>query len=220
MSCTRALTLGILALLSSLAACEGRVAPGPAPGFVTPAEAAAPAEAPAPAVVPVPQRAADGSFPERLSWAGRALLRNGTALCEWGIFGIDLYVAALYCERPVRSLAEALDPEQVVVVHLHFVRGLSAEQLGEAFTASCKVNAGERLAGFESALHRLCAAMRPVRNGGTLTFGCEPGQGVTVVHGGALVDRIEDEAFRRLFVQMYLGDHPPTAAVRDGLLGK
>ncbi len=220
MSCTRSFCLGIIALLSSLAACEGRVAPAPAPGFVTPADVAAPAEAPPPATVLVPKRAVDGSFPDRLPWAGRALQRNGSGLCEWGIFGIDLYVAALYCERRVRSLAEALDPEQVVVVHLHFVRSLSAEQLGEAFTASTKVNAGERLAQFEPALQRLCAAMRPVRNGSTLTFGCEPGRGVAVVHDGVLVDRIEDEAFRRLFVQLYLGVQPPTAALRDGLLGK
>lgn len=199
------------------AACEDRVAAGPAPGFAAPVEEG---HLPAPVAVAVPQRAADGSFPERLAWAGRDLVRNGSGLCEWGIFGIDLYVAALYCERRVTTCADALDPEQVVVVHLHFVRSLTAEQLGEAFTASAEVNAGERLLQFEPALRRLCAAMRPVRNGDTLTFGCEPGRGVSVIHDGALVDRVGDEAFRRLFVQMYLGEHPPTAALRDALLGR
>ena len=169
--------------------------------------------------VPVPHRGADGSFPAQLQWQGHTLQRNGSGLCEWGLFGIDLYVAAFYTERPVRDLAGALEPPQRTVIHLHFVRGLTKEQLCEAYTASVRANAGDRFDQFAPSLQKLLATMEGSRIDDSYTFCGAPGQGLTVYHGNRLVGSIADEEFRRLFLQLYLGDQPPTKALRDALLG-
>lgn len=201
-------------LVAAMAGCTSRAADAvdaalPRPGLA----------APPPATLPVPERAADGTFPATLLWQGTELRRNGAGLCEWGLLGIDLYVAAFYCERRVEDLASALSPAQRTIVHLHFVRGLTARQLQQAFTASVQANAGERASAFEPALQRLLAAMQDVQAGDSYTFGGEPGRGLRIARNGRDVDTIDDEAFRALFLQLYLGDQPPTAALRRALLG-
>jgi len=176
--------------------------------------------APATANLPVPRRAVDGSFPALFPWNNHTLQRNGTGLCEWGIFGIDLYVAALYSERPVHDLDGALEPAQRTVIHLHFVRALTREQLCEAYTACVRANTGERLEQFAPALQQLLATMESVPIDDSYTFCGEPDHGLTIYHNDRMVGHIADEAFRRLFLQLYLGDQPPTKALRDALLGK
>jgi hypothetical protein len=184
---------------------------------VTPGEAAA--SSPTMSTLPDPNRAADGSFPARLHWDGVELQRNGSGLCEWGLLGIDLYLAALYCERRVVDLASALVPDQRTIVHLHFVRSLTTAQLRQAFTAAVQHNAGDRATASAAPLQRLLATMQDVRAGDSYTFGGAPGRGLTIARNGRAVDTIDDEPFRRLFLELYLGDHPPTPALRRALLG-
>lgn len=215
-----------LALLAA-AACSDR----PVVAAVSPPLGAPPAPVPtadrSPATPPdgtdrplvAPSRSRAGVFDLKLAVRGKTLDRNGTGLCEWGIFGIDLYEAALYAERPTRDLQGALEPPQTLVFHLHFVRGLTRAQLGEAFTAATKANTGERFAEHEKALALLVDAMQDVKAGDAYTFFCEPGTGLSVLRGGKVVATIRDAAFTKLFVQLYLGDQPPTKALRDGLLG-
>ncbi len=207
-----------------LAACGQAVTPlhRQAPSPVTPAATAGEPSVRtggATAGLVAPQRGADGKFPSTLRWGDRDLRHNGTGLCEWGIFGIDLYCAALYCEQPVRDLAAALEPDQRTVLHLQFVRSLTAEQLREAFAASTRANAGDRFGEFAAPLQQLLDAMASVGDGDSYTFGGERGRGLTILRNGTEVGHIADDGFRRLFLQLYLGEQPPTAALRAGLLG-
>lgn len=160
-----------------------------------------------------------GAFPDSLRVGDRSLLLNGTGVCEWGIFGIDLYEAALWVERRVSTSSEALASDQAMVLHLRFVRGLTAAQLGEAFAASVRANAGDRAPRHADSLRALQDAMADVARGDSYTFVCEPGKGLVIERDGRTVARIPDEGFRRLFVRLYLGDIPPTEALRDALLG-
>jgi hypothetical protein len=107
----------------------------------------------------------------------------------------------------------------VLSIHVDFVRGLTGAQLREAYEASVRANAGDDLAGYRASLDALLGTMRDVRAGDSYTFIAEPGAGLWVQHNGDLVASIEDDEFARLFVRLYVGDQPPTEAVRDGLLG-
>ncbi len=165
------------------------------------------------------QKRADGRFDHALRYRGKPLVLNGSGLCEWGIFGLDLYQAALYVERPLESMSEALAADQIMVIHLDFVLGLSAKQLSDAFTASVKENSGTDRERLEPGLKQLLASMRDVRAGESYSFISDPKRGLIVQRGGATSAIIEDEAFRKLFVKLYLGDKPPTVALRRGLMG-
>ncbi len=50
-------------------------------------------------------RAKDGTFPAEVTLQEQKLVRNGAGLCEWGIFGIDLYHAALFVETKPETVA-------------------------------------------------------------------------------------------------------------------
>jgi len=164
-------------------------------------------------------RAKDGSFPASVTLQGSALQLNGAGLCEWGIFGIDLYHGALYVTSKPETASEALAAEQAMAVHLDFCRELTAAQLREAYTASVKVNAGKDLARYEPALKALCDAMATVKEGDAYTFLLVPEQGTKVLRNGKEVASVPCEDFRKLFVRLYLGDKPPTAELRKAMLG-
>jgi len=164
--------------------------------------------------------AVPGKFPEHWPCLDTDLSRNGEGLCEWGIFGIDLYRAALYTERRVSSLAETLAAPQSCVIHLQFLRRLTAAQLREAFSAATKVNTGEDFRQFEASLQLLLEAMREVANGDTYSFYCVPSRGMLVVRNGEVLQAIPGDSFRELFLTLYLGENPPTKPLRDGLLGR
>ncbi|MEY4674919.1 MAG: hypothetical protein RL148_2703 [Planctomycetota bacterium] len=164
-------------------------------------------------------RAKDGSFPASVTLQGSSLQLNGAGLCEWGIFGIDLYHGALYVTRKPETASEALTADQAMAIHLDFCRELTAAQLREAYTASVKVNAGKDLAQYEQSLKALCDAMATVKEGDAYTFLLVPEQGTKVLRNGKEVASMPCEDFRKLFVRLYLGDKPPTAELRKAMLG-
>lgn len=164
-------------------------------------------------------RARDGTFPGEVAAGEQKLVLNGAGLCEWGIFAIDLYRAALYVERKPETVAKAMAADQTMVIHLEFCRELTAAQLCEAYTASVKVNAGKDLSRHEASLQALCGAMETVKEGDAYTFLLVPEAGTKVLRNGKEVAAVPSEEFRQLFVRLYLGDKPPTSNLRKALLG-
>lgn len=160
-----------------------------------------------------------GEFPLEVTLAERKLVLNGSGLCEWGFLGIDLYHGALYVEKKLETAAKALKADQVLGIHLDFVCGLSTSQLREAYEASCKVNAGEDLPRYRQPLKEFTDALTAVKAGDSYTFVLIPGQGMRVLRNGKEAASIASEEFRVLFVKLYLGDNPPTAELRQGMLG-
>lgn len=205
-------------LVSGLACCADRASETRVSPAASPPPGAAPRQAGATLFELPPGQ--EGRFAPRASYGQRELVLNGSGLCEWGFFGIDLYRAALFVERPLESAAEGLLAQQVLVFQLEFVRELSAKQLREAYSASVRVNAGSDAARYEEPLAALLSSLREVRAGEAYTFVCDPARGLLVQRDGQLVATIEDDSFRRLFVRLYLGQSPPTRALRRGLLGQ
>lgn len=160
-----------------------------------------------------------GAFPQTLALPDTTLQLQGAGLCEWGFLGIDLYHGALYVERPLTCAADGLAADRAMAIHLDFVRGLSAAQLREAFSASAKVNAGADLPKYAAPLEALCGAMRDVGDGDGYTFVLRPQRGLQVLRNGVELANVEDEPFRVLFARMYLGDKPPTKDLRAAMLG-
>jgi hypothetical protein len=150
---------------------------------------------------------------------GIAVRRNGTSLCEWGVFKIDLYRVALYLERPSRNAREVIESDQVKHMELHFLRSLSKRQMRRAYRASFEANAAADLDRFQERIDRFVAMMPAVKKGEQLAFTCFPGQGLGIRHGRKILGRIPGDDFGQLFFRLYVGSIPPTPEVRKGLLG-
>jgi hypothetical protein len=145
--------------------------------------------------------------------------RNGIGLCEWGLLRIDLYEAALYLERPSRKAEEVIDSNQVKHLRLHFVRRLTEKQMHRAYRASFHVNAAKEREPYQERIDRFIQLIPAVDKGDTLTFTSFPERWLEIRRSDKLLGRIEGDDFARLFFRMYVGPHPPTEALRRGLLG-
>lgn len=144
---------------------------------------------------------------------------NGTGLCEWGFFYIDLYKAALYLEETSRNAEKIIASKGAKRIHLIFSRSLTKEQLREAYTASLKVNAGDSFPRYEKRLEQLAKMLKDVEEGDSLVFTCIPKCGIEVSLKGKKAGTIKGEDFASMFFRLYLGDHPPTEDLKNALLG-
>ncbi|MGE3965518.1 MAG: chalcone isomerase family protein [Planctomycetota bacterium] len=169
---------------------------------------------------PEPARAADEEFPPTRVIADKVLLRNGVGLCEWGMFAIDLYRAALYLERVSSDAAEVLASEQVKRIELVFSRDLSRSQMQRAYRAAFAANAGDGLSALADRIDRLCEWLSSVRAGDRVTFTCVPGSGVQVEIRGERLGTLTGDDFARATVALYIGAHPPDPQLKRGLLGE
>jgi hypothetical protein len=182
-------------------------------------------EPPAPQAQPAPQplRVAiareKGKFPAEIDCNGMRLSLQGAGMCEWGFLGIDLYDCAFYVEKKVATVGDALRADQAMVIHLHFVRSLTKDQLCSAWRGSVEVNQKGEPHDYAASLQQLCDAMRDVGDGDQFSFYLQPGKGMRALHNGTECAHIDDEAFRRLFVKLYLGPNPPTKSLRKAMLG-
>jgi len=61
--------------------------------------------------------------------------------------------------------------------------------------------------------------METLVKGDEMTFTSRPGQGLEVHVKGALKGVIEGDDFSRAFWAIFVGDNPPTASLKSGLLG-
>jgi hypothetical protein len=161
------------------------------------------------------------THPEREGDKSKAstLRCNGTSLCEWGVFGIDLYQVALYLEAPSRSEREVIESNQVKHLELRFSRSLSKKLMQRAYRASFRANTKQDTDRYEERIDQFVRLIPAVKKGDRLAFTCFPGQGLEIRLGKTMLGRIPGDDFGRLFFRLYVGPVPPTKAVRRGLLG-
>jgi len=157
------------------------------------------------------------TLPERVEVGSRTLVLNGLGLREKLMF--DVYVAGLYLEAKTSDPAVILKPEQAKQVVMHFVRTVGKEKLTEGWTEGFDHNAGDSRKAAASGLAALNAAMVDMKKDDVLTLTFQPGIGVTVSVNGKQAAVIPGEEFQRALFSVWLGPHPPTASLREGLLG-
>ena len=159
-----------------------------------------------------------GTFPKQVQVDKKSLKRNGTGLCEWGFFQIDLYHAALYLESASKDAKKILESKQAKRIHLYFVRDLTTKQLRKAWTAAFEVNAGRDYKAYAKRIAQLNGWMRDIKDGQSMVFTHKPGVGLHVRIHDTDKGTIKGDDFARMFFTLYLGDHPPDEDLEKGLL--
>ena len=158
-------------------------------------------------------------FPVRIDHGERKLHINGWGLCEWGIFGVDLYYCALHVESKSKSASVLLKQDQAYNIHLDFARDLTRKQMQKAYRTSIEVNTGKDIKKYRDRLAKLLAVMPAVEEGDDLHFRYLPEAGMTVLLNGKSLVTIPGADWGNLFLRLYVGSKPPTKDLRKGLLG-
>jgi hypothetical protein len=158
------------------------------------------------------------TLPDEMLAEGVPLVLNGLGLREVTPFGIDVYVAGLYLERPSPDATSILALGQTLRLTLRFVRDVSHAQLHESFAGVFAATPeGEPPLEDESA--RLQSWLRELAAGDDIVFTYLPATGVRVHVAGQAQGTIEGDVFARRLLADWLGDRPPSAALKAGLLG-
>jgi Chalcone isomerase-like len=165
-------------------------------------------------------RECDGvSFPEHIQANGQSLTLNGLGLRKATIFGIKVYVAALYVAHPTSDAAAILDSKDPAQIELQFVFHVRANQLRDAWQEGFEKSSPARLPQLRSRIAQLDGWMTSVGSGQRMTFLRIPGAGIQYSLDGAVRGTISGDDFATAFLAIWLGSSPPSPELRAGLLG-
>jgi hypothetical protein len=167
-------------------------------------------------VAPAPAASLAGvTLPDTVTVGGRSLVLNGLGLREKLFF--DIYVGGLYLPAKTTSAQAAIEEDVPKRIVMHFVYSeVTAAQLVEAYEEGTAKNpAAAAQAASLATLHGWMEAVHP---GDEVVLDYVPGTGTTVTVKGATKGTLPGADFMKVLWTVYLGDHPPTGALKAGLL--
>ena len=165
-------------------------------------------------------RECDGvSFPEQIQVQGQTLTLNGLGLRKATIFGLKVYVGALYLPHPATDAAAILRSQQAAELELRFVFHVTAGQLRDAWQEGFEKSAAGELPRLQGRIAQLNGWMQGVGSGQRMTFLRIPGTGIQYSLDGTVRGTISGDDFAQAFLAIWLGASPPSPQLRAGLLG-
>jgi Chalcone isomerase-like len=162
-------------------------------------------------------------FPQTIEVRGTPLSLNGLGIRKATFLRVQVYVAALYLPAEARgSDARAIvaSPGPMELV-LHFVRGVGASDIRNAFREGFAAQGGGTVpAALASRVALLNSWIREMRSGDSMTFVRIPGHGVELdLDGHRVLGAVPGDDFAQALFAIWLGEHPPNAELKSGLLG-
>jgi hypothetical protein len=157
-------------------------------------------------------------FPGQVQVAGTTLRLNGLGVRKATFLRINVYVAALYVARPTPDPRALIDSSGPFELDLAFVRSVGAKAIRNAFDEGF-AQVPPHPSGLEPRIATLDGWIEDVRSGEQMSFLHSAGGGVQFSLGGKPKGLIAGEDFARALLAIWLGDHPPNAELKAGLLG-
>jgi hypothetical protein len=160
------------------------------------------------------------TLPDSYSVSGQSLVLNGMGLRTLTFLRIRAYVAGLYLAHPSHDAQQILASPDTKVLILKFIRSGSKERVQGEYRAGEAKNCGNGgcnpadQADFE----RLVASAPAVQAGDTSTF-VFTAKGVQVFANDRMIGDYANRDLARQLLAGFIGDHPPSQALRRQLLG-
>ncbi|WP_241048327.1 chalcone isomerase family protein [Achromobacter xylosoxidans] len=158
--------------------------------------------------------------PAQLSEGGQALLLNGAGLRTK--FVVKVYVAALYASAKSQDAAALINSNEPRRMRLQLLRDVDSKSLDAALQEGLRDNTGKQeLAALQPSAARLSALMAEIgsaREGDVIDLDFDA-RGVTITDNGKPRGRIDDPAFGRALLRVWLGDNPAQSSLKKALLG-
>ena len=153
---------------------------------------------------------------------GHTLQRNGMGIRYKAIFKV--YSAALYLEKPAKSLAEIGElqgPKRMVV---HMLRTINASELGSLFAHGMQDNMDKqqfsKLVPGVMRMSEVFSRHKELKPGDQFTLDWIPGDGMRIsVNGRTEPARFEEPEFYLAMLGIWLGPQPADTRLKPALLG-
>jgi hypothetical protein len=103
---------------------------------------------------------------------------------------------------------------------MHFVRGLSKEQLVDGFGESFENNTPDAKKTMKGEIGQFLGGLEPVNEGDEMVLTYVPGTGTSIAINGKEKLTISSPSFAMVLFSVWLGPKPPNADLKSGLLGR
>jgi hypothetical protein len=159
------------------------------------------------------------NMPAQLSIDGKDLQLNGMGLREATVLGIDVYVAGLYLEQRSSEAPKIIGSESIKHVRLVLLRDVSRADLADQLGTYFRLAAGKDYDKLKARFERMASLLPSLREGDTFSVTYRPAAGLEVRHGNKSLVTITGADFARTIFAIWLGDRPPNAGLKSGMLG-
>jgi hypothetical protein len=158
------------------------------------------------------------TLPDKVEVNGQALVLNGLGLRTK--FFIKVYVGGLYLPAREHDAARILAADAARRMELHFLYGVKAEQMCEAWNDGLADNSPKAPAEVQQGFKTLCSWMEPIPKGKTLILTYLPGQGTTVEVNGKVKGTLPGKATADAILATWIGPKPgPGEDFKKAVLG-
>ncbi len=158
------------------------------------------------------------TLPDRESAGGQELALNGMGLRS-KLF-IKVYVGGLYLAERQSSAERALAADAPRIMVMHYLYGVSKDQLCEGWDDGLADNTPNASAQVEKDFATLCNWMGPIAKGEVLRLTYIPGTGTTVTVVGEDKGTIAGKEFADALLRCWIGPDPgPGEGFKKAVLG-
>jgi Chalcone isomerase-like len=166
---------------------------------------------------PVTAKDVDGhQVPDTVSQDGKSLSLIGAGVRNKWMF--DVYIGALYAEKPTFNAGNLIKSEQAKSMNLHMLRDVGKDKILESIREGFEKNSKAQMPALQARLDQLAAAVPDLKKGDVLSLTYVPDKGV-VVGGVAKETVIPGKDFADALFSCWLGPDPADADLKRKLLG-
>ncbi|KGJ96841.1 chalcone isomerase family protein [Colwellia psychrerythraea] len=164
---------------------------------------------------------------ESIKFDDKILLAQGAGVRSR--FFIDLYVASLFSEPDINSKRlsatdsyEVLNGQSLKAIRLNIVSGLiSSEKMLVSIEEGFQLATNENSKEIDIYITEFVSVFdQPIEKKDQFTFISEPGVGVHVLKNNVRLTSINNEAFRRALLSIWLGTSPVDKSLKRDMFGK
>ena len=147
------------------------------------------------------------------------LLLNGTGIREK--FFLDIYIGALYLPAATTDATAILNDTGPASVLMHFLYSeVSKQKITDGWEDGLEANlSSAELETIKPRLDKFNKLFRTVRTGEVIRIDYTPASGTEVRINNEWRGSIEGNDFFRALLQVWLGSHPVSKALKQGMLG-
>ena len=166
---------------------------------------------------PVTAKDIDGhQIPDTVSQDGKNLSLIGAGIRNKWMFNV--YVGALYAEKPTFNAANLIKSEQIKRMDLHMPRDVGKDKIVESIREGFEKQSKAQMPALQARLDQLAAAVPDLKKGDVLSLTYIPEKGV-VVGGAANETVIPGKDFADALFSVWLGPDPVDGDLKRKLLG-
>ena len=166
---------------------------------------------------PVTAKDIDGhQIPDTVSQDGTNLSLIGAGIRNKWMFNV--YVGALYAQKPTFNAANLIKSEQIKRMDLHMLRDVGKDKIVESIREGFEKQSKAQMPALQARLDQLAAAVPDLKKGDVLSLTYIPEKGV-VVGGAAKETVIPGKDFADALFSVWLGPDPVDGDLKRKLLG-